>query len=256
MEKVKIFAVCGSPVKDSNTEVYLRECLKVADEFEKVEYEMVSLRGKKISDCRHCNWCMFHYEPAKYCAINDDMTPLYPKFMEADAFIAATPVYLTRMSGYLACFMDRLRAFSFGTYRGLEKNKVFAPLAVIWYRHGGVETAMLGLCASALCLEWIPVSVHHSGAIFGGGAVTSIGGTGEFDPEDKHQVLKDEWGLVSGRAIVRRVIEVTRMLKAGETALRLEGVDHHVHSISAKAKEYLDNKWAREHPELSPAKFL
>lgn len=129
--EVKILGICGSPVKGGNTEVFLNETLRVAREMGEVSTEMIPLAGKKIEDCRHCNWCLTKQEEGKVCAIKDDMVEIYPKLLEADALLLATPTYFTRLSGYLAIFTDRFRAFVLGKhYRGALSNKVGGALTV------------------------------------------------------------------------------------------------------------------------------
>jgi hypothetical protein len=51
---------------------------------------------------------------------------------------------------------------------------------------------------------------------FGGGGLASLSGTGEFDPKDKHQVLKDSYGLKTARATAKSMLELTRIIKAGK----------------------------------------
>ncbi|GAW93807.1 flavodoxin family protein [Calderihabitans maritimus] len=249
--KIKIFAICGSPIKGGNTETFLKESLKVCDQVEGVEYEWDTVAGKEIKDCNQCNWCITKAYEGKYCAIEDDMQPWFPKIADADAIILATPVYISRLSGYMANVLDRMRAFMFGNFRGTLKNKVGAALAVSWLRTGGIETALLSIYEGFLCDELLPVSVHHSGAFYGAGAFSSIGGTSKFDPKDKLQVLKDEWGLKQGRDIVLRVIEVARIVKAGKEALVKNGIDPHLLSISKEAR-VLE---ARKNLALSEAQY-
>ena len=52
-----VLGICGSPVEESNTELLLMEGLKVVKD-EGMTVNVFSVQGKKIEDCRHCNWCM------------------------------------------------------------------------------------------------------------------------------------------------------------------------------------------------------
>jgi multimeric flavodoxin WrbA len=236
--KVKIFGICGSPVKGGNTEAFLKNSLAACDELENVEYEWVTTAGKEVKSCNQCNWCMTHREEGKYCSIKDDMQPWFQKILEADALLIATPVYIARLSSYTACVIDRTRAFMFGTYRGVLKNKVGGALSVAWLRSGGIESALLSIYEGYLCDEMIPVSVHHSGAFYGAHAFSSIGGTSKFDPKDQLQVLQDEWGLKGGKDIVKRMVEVARIVKLGKQTLVKEGIDPHILTISKAAREF------------------
>jgi len=219
--EIKILGVCGSPIKRGNTEVFLEEALKAAREMEDVTTEAVFLSGKDISDCQHCNWCLTGQKPGQFCQQNDDMNAIYPLLVEADGLLLASPVYFARLSGRMACFIDRLRAFVYGNYyRGWLKGKVSGALAVGWYRHGGVETTLLSLNFAFSSLGML--TAHERGASLGAGGVSSLSGTGKFVPDDKLTVLKDEFGLRSARRLARRMVELIRITKLGKEALDRE----------------------------------
>ena len=128
---IRILGICGSPVKGGNTEVFLSEALKAAEGLGDVSTESVRLIEKRIGDCRHCNWCTSKQEEGSFCCIKDDMLEMYPKIIEADALVIATPTYAGRLSGYSAVFMDRFRALVLGKrYRGVLRNKVGGAMTV------------------------------------------------------------------------------------------------------------------------------
>lgn len=160
------------------------------------------------------------------------MVKLYPKCLEADAIIFASPVYLTRISAQMTCILDRLRAFTFGNHRGGLKNKVAGAIACGWYRNGGIETTLLSIYQSAFMLEMLPVSLHHSGVFYGAGVVSSLKGEHKGVGSDKHLVLKDEWGLKAVHDLAWRVCEVTRMVKTGRRQLVIESTEPHIMSVS------------------------
>ena len=221
--EIKILGICGSPIKGGNTEVLLKEALKAAESYDGVKTKLVALAGMEIKDCRHCNWCIGKQEEGKFCAQADDMVELYPEVLKADALLLASPVYVGRLSGYLACFVDRFRAFSFGNvYRGKLRNKVGGALAVAWGRHCGIETTLLTIYSTFLIFEMIAVGPLHGagGSPFGVAGLSSEGGTGKFDPKDKLGVLHDEYGLKGVRSLARRVVEVSQLLKAGGEGLK------------------------------------
>jgi len=221
MMEIKILGVCGSPIKRGNTEVFLEAALKVARETEGVTTEVGFLSEKDISDCQHCNWCLTGQEPGQFCKQNDDMNEIYPLLVEADGLLLASPVYFGRLSGRMACFIDRLRAFTHGIYyRGQLKGKVGGALAVGWNRHGGVETTLLSLNFAFSSLGML--TAYERGISLGAGGVSSLSGTGEFVPDDKLTVLKDEYGLKSARRLVRRMVELIRIIKLGREALDRE----------------------------------
>jgi multimeric flavodoxin WrbA len=224
--ELKVLGICGSPIKGGNTELFLQEALKAAAEMGGVTTELIALAGKEIKGCLHCNFCVGkRQEEGKFCAQKDDMLEIYPRLMEADALLLATPVYLGRLSGPLADFLDRLRAINDGKYyhRRLE-NKVGGALAVAWFRNTGLETALLSIVFGFFSLKMLPVGPGRGGCQWGATGLSSDAGTGKFDPADKHGVLKDQYGLDSARNLGRRVVEVARTLKAGQEVLRTKQI--------------------------------
>lgn len=213
---IEVLGICGSPVKGGNTEAFLREALKAAEETGDVNTNLISLAGKEIRSCRHCNWCLRKQEEGKFCAQEDGMVEIFPQIVKADALLLATPVYINRLSGYLACFLDRFRAFAWGNvYRGKVKNKVGGAMALAWFRNRGQESALLSIIGAFLGFEMIVVGCPEGlGSPFGAAGVSSQDGTGKFDPKDRLGILHDEYGLTGARALGKRLAEVTKLVKA------------------------------------------
>jgi len=219
--EIKILGISASPIKDGNTDHFLKEALNAAKEKQGVVTEMVSLAKRDIRDCKHCNWCLTKQKTGRYCAIEDDVYEIYPKIEEADGLLLATPVYLGRLSGYLASFLDRLRVFMEGNFfRGRLKDKVGGSLAVAWSRHGGIETALLSINYAFLILEMVIVSATSYGALYGSGGLSSFQGSGKIDAQDKLMVLKDDLGLKGARALAGRMVEMAMIIKAGKEVLK------------------------------------
>ena len=216
--KIKILGVCGSPVKGGNTEIFLEEALKTAREIRDVETKVVLLSQKDVNGCQHCNWCLRGQKEGQFCKQKDDMSEIYPLLLEADGLLLASPVYFGRLSGYLANFIDRLRAFAFGNYyRNKLKDKVGGSLAVAWARHGGLETTLFSINYAFGAMGILTATEH--GLALGAAGVSSLGGTGKFIPDDRHQILKDEYGLKSARRLVKRMVEIIEIVKLGKEAL-------------------------------------
>ena len=217
---ITLLGVCGSPIKEGNAEAFLRVALKAAGTQDGVSTGEVLLSRKKIGDCRHCNWCMVKQEKGRFCAMEDDMAEIYPMLIEADALLLSTPTYAGRLSGYMATFMDRLRALVLGKcYRGTLEGKVGAAMTVAWLRNAGPETALLSVVSAFLMWGMVVVSPGEGGCQFGAVGLSSSGGSGRFDPKDRLGVLKDDVGMESARALGRRVVQMTRTLKAGRQSL-------------------------------------
>ncbi|MFO8102150.1 MAG: flavodoxin family protein [Dehalococcoidia bacterium] len=216
---MKVLGICGSLVRGGNTEELLKYALQLASK-EGAETQLVTLAEKKIEDCIHCNWCLSRQREDRFCSLSDDMDALFKPVMDADILFLATPVYLGRMTGPLANFVDRIRCIEFGSvYKNCLADKVGAAFAVTWGRNAGVETALMSLAGAFLMLDILPCGAHMSP--FGAATVSSLHGTGEFDPEEKLHVRQDEWGLSTTTMVVNRAVKLARVMKAGKESLDL-----------------------------------
>lgn len=224
---IRVLGICGSPIKGGNTEAMLDVALEAAQSEKDVKVEKLILAGKKIRDCIHCNYClsMSKVKEGRPCAIDDDMNEIYFKMIPQDMYMFATPVYIYRMTGLLACFIDRLRAFGHGGryHEGINHEvKVFVAMAVSWFRGGGLETTCQMLNATASCYDWITVGAGMRG-IYGGQAFASYDGAGEFVKEDKLGVLKDKYGLDSARVVAKKGVRLAKLIAAGKRVWVLKG---------------------------------
>jgi len=105
------------------------------------------------------------------------------KVLEADTLMVSSPVYLCRLSGHLASTLDRLRCFIHANhYGGSMKDKVGAALAVGWLRNSGIETAINSIHLAFLTYQMV-IATPGTMSTFGGGGVSSLGGTGGFIPK-------------------------------------------------------------------------
>lgn len=103
---MKLFGICGSPRK-GNTEWMMKKLLEnIAGGG--IETELIRLRKEKIEGCKGCLKCEeVREEREGYCKIDDDMSGINLKLLEADALVFGTPVYFEMLSGLLKNFMDR-----------------------------------------------------------------------------------------------------------------------------------------------------
>ena len=101
--KLKVLMINGSPRKDGNTSIALREMEKVFQE-NGVEVETVQVGNKAIRGCVACNSCA---EKGK-CVFDDVVNELAPKFEEADGLVVASPVYYASANATLIACLDRL----------------------------------------------------------------------------------------------------------------------------------------------------
>jgi multimeric flavodoxin WrbA len=110
--KKKVLVILGSPRRKGNSAI-LADQIAQGAKTEKARVETVYLHGREIAPCKACYACQ--KENSKGCSIKDDMQEIYPKLIEADAWVIASPVYWFTMSAQTKLFMDR--CFALGAYR-------------------------------------------------------------------------------------------------------------------------------------------
>ena len=215
---LKLLGISGSRVKDGNTIALLDESLKYAREQHGVEAESISLAGMNIAACNHCNWCIRNQTEERYCTQDDDMSTVYPRLLKADGIILATPAHFGRLSGIMADFIDRTRAFVHANiYKLPLRNKIGGAMALAYFRGGGIETTLTSLNLFFHVQHMIMAS---SGLYqLGAGAYTSPDGKGQFAREPRHIVLEDSVGVMSAKRLIDRVVELARIVSAGQEAL-------------------------------------
>ncbi len=114
-----ILGISGSPRKDDLSGVH---CLvKTVLESTGCEYELVSLRGKKIAGCIACLGCV----KDNICKVDDDMAPLRDKIVAAEAYVIGAPNYYSMMNAATHAFLERWFQF-----RHQEGDLLWGKLAV------------------------------------------------------------------------------------------------------------------------------
>jgi multimeric flavodoxin WrbA len=200
---IKILGISGSPRKAA-THYITQEALKAAERVGDVETKFISLHGQKTNFCIHCDRCM--KEGVLYCPVykGDIMDEIYPAFIEADAYIFASPVYQMTTSAQLQACFNRLRPLWPLIKDGMLKNKVGGSIAVGGKRHGGQETTLATINNFYLCFSIISVSAGYQA--YNGASVWS---------QDKKAVgaAEDVVGMETVRALAERVVETAKMLK-------------------------------------------
>jgi multimeric flavodoxin WrbA len=192
-----IIGVCGSP-RNMATERVLTQALQMLEE-KGFRTQLFTVRGKSISPCRHCDYCLRNAR----CIIKDDMYQLYPLLQEAQGLVMATPVYNGGVSAQIKAVMDRTRATMAADPIALQRKPGMA-IAVGGDRIGGQELAIQQITTFYILNGMIPVS----GGFFG----SNLGAT--FWSQDTLEgVEKDEEGFRSLRKTVRRFVELLRWME-------------------------------------------
>ena len=100
---MKVLLLNGSPHKDGNTALALREMTAIFEK-EGVESETVLLGNREIRGCVACGSCA----KTGKCVFNDIVNELAPKFEAADGLVIASPVYYASANATLIACLDRL----------------------------------------------------------------------------------------------------------------------------------------------------
>lgn len=96
-----ILGISGSPRKDDASGV--NKLIRTVLENTACNYELVSLRGKKISGCIACLGCV----KDNVCKVDDDLTDLRQKIVAADAYVIGAPNYYSSMNATTHAVMER-----------------------------------------------------------------------------------------------------------------------------------------------------
>jgi multimeric flavodoxin WrbA len=98
-----IVVLKGSPREKGNS-ARLAEALAAGAREVEDEVECFYLQSLDIRPCDACDLCR---ENENGCVIDDDMQMLYPKLLQADAIVVASPVYWFTLSAQTKLCIDR-----------------------------------------------------------------------------------------------------------------------------------------------------
>ena len=100
---MKVLMINGSPRKEGNTYIALREMEKIFIQ-EGIETEIVHIGNKDIRGCIACGSC---YEKGR-CVFEDAVNETAAKFEECDGLVVGSPVYYASANATLVAYLDRL----------------------------------------------------------------------------------------------------------------------------------------------------
>lgn len=98
---MKILGISGSPRKETTSGVYT--LVKTVLENSGIDYELISLKGRKIGGCIACLGCA----KDNVCKVDDDMNELRQKIVEADAYVIGAPNYYSTLNAITHAFIER-----------------------------------------------------------------------------------------------------------------------------------------------------
>ncbi|MBP1697538.1 MAG: multimeric flavodoxin WrbA [Deltaproteobacteria bacterium] len=103
---MNVLGIFGSPRRGGNTEILLEEALKGAEK-EGAKIERLYLSDFTLTPCKECHGC----DRTGNCVILDDMQNVYPRLLEADIVILASPIFFYGVTAWAKALIDRSQAF-------------------------------------------------------------------------------------------------------------------------------------------------
>jgi len=153
-DSMRVLALNSSPrsTGQSKTELMLNRLVEgMRDAGAKVE--VVNLRQKNIKNCIGCYTC-WTKTPGQ-CIHKDDMTKeLFPKWLESDLVVYATPLYNYTVNATLKAFMERTLP-SFEPFFEIHQGRMFHPV-----RHKNPAVVVLSVAGMPDEGHFGPLSVH------------------------------------------------------------------------------------------------
>jgi len=105
----KVLILLGSPRKNGNSGIMAMHIGKAAEAMG-AHVESLYIQEMDIKPCKACWACQ--KPDSGECVVKDDMQSVYPKLVEADAWVIATPVHWFNMSTQTKLWMDRCFALA------------------------------------------------------------------------------------------------------------------------------------------------
>lgn len=118
---MRITVINGSPRKNGNTSELVKDFVRSLDG--KADVEIIHIFDMEIKGCTNCGACQKAILEA-HCTIKDDMSKLYPKFLNSDMVVLASPIYMWQFTPCTIAFLNRLHClchssdFSFNAMEG------------------------------------------------------------------------------------------------------------------------------------------
>ncbi len=160
-EKIKkIVILLGSPRKKGNSTI-LAEHIAAGARGAGAEVESLFIYGMDIRPCMACWKCQ--NPESKGCAIQDDMQKIFPRLIEADAWVIATPVHWFNMSAQTKLWMDR--CFALARYG----NNPFRKKIGIAITYGDTDPVKSGAVNAIRCFQdsFAYVGASITGMVYG-----------------------------------------------------------------------------------------
>jgi multimeric flavodoxin WrbA len=186
---MKVLLINGSPHKEGNTFIALKEVAKALEK-EIVKTEIIHIGTKAVQGCIACYKC---FELGK-CVFQDDLyNTIRESLTDTDGIIVGTPVYYAGPNGSLCAILDRI----FYSCSDLLQYKPAASIAVC--RRGGASAAFDRLNKYFTISNMPVVSSQYWNSVHG------------LSPGE---ALQDAEGLQIMRTLGRNMVWVLKNLKS------------------------------------------
>ena len=121
MDPSTLLILTSSPRRNGNSNA-LAEQVAAGARQAGASVKVIDLAQLTIHPCLACDSCQTWDEVR--CDQDDDMQPLYPALIAADAIVLASPIYCFSFCAQLKLFLDRLYAFSGKVPQPLKGKRV------------------------------------------------------------------------------------------------------------------------------------
>jgi len=197
---MKVLGIVGSPRKNGNTEILVKEALESARKLG-AEIEMINITGLNITPCDGCESC----DTTGKCKIEDDMQVIYTKLLQSDGIIFGSPVYYWGVTAQMKAIIDR--TFVFRKTRQL-RNKVAG--AVIVARYTGASSAFSAFLDFFSLQKMIPATsiglrTEEELARERGGGVIAYA-------DKKGEIRKDRQAIARAQSLGKSIVEIVQIL--------------------------------------------
>ncbi|MEW6675910.1 MAG: flavodoxin family protein [Nitrospirota bacterium] len=131
---MKVVAFLGSPRKNGNTELLIKEAIRGIEE-SGFEVRTFNLNLMNISPCQNCGGC----DDTGICIIEDEMVQVYDAIQAANRIILASPIFFYGLSAQAKIMIDRCQCF------WCEKYLLKKPLPEGKYGRKGLLILVCGM---------------------------------------------------------------------------------------------------------------
>lgn len=199
---MNILLINGSPRKNSNTQLALKEMQKIFLE-NNIESEIIDIGKENIRGCIACGVCSKNNK----CAFEDIVNKVALKFEKADGIVIGTPVYYACPNATVLSFLQRL------FYSSHFDKTMKVGASIVCARRGG--------CSSAFDVEnkyfeisGMPVvSSQYWNSIHGGAP---------------QEAINDEEGMQTIRVLARNMAFLVKSIQLGKETFGLPKKEKHV----------------------------